>query len=115
MLNEGKYIQNSLIESANLAKLKLKGVAESFIDPSCKCSILRQTKARNSKAKRRRHAKEDIGAHKCSNLALNKKQDGPLRICIDPHKLNSSLKKCPPQNTYNRRAESEIRKCKSIE
>ena len=31
----------------------------------------------------------------CSSLAYSKKKDGSLRICIDPQKLNDSLKRCP--------------------
>ena len=31
----------------------------------------------------------------CSSLAYSTKKDGSLRICIDPQKLNSSLKRCP--------------------
>ena len=31
----------------------------------------------------------------CSSLAYSTKKDGSLRICLDPQKLNASLKRCP--------------------
>lgn len=31
----------------------------------------------------------------CSSLTYSTKKDGSLRICLDPQKLNASLRRCP--------------------
>ena len=60
------------------AKLFIKKDARPFIDPPRKCPI---------------HVTQHTDW--CSSLAFSTKKDGSLRICIDPKKLNQSLKRCP--------------------
>ena len=80
------------------AKLHLKDDATPSIDPPRKCSVHVQ-----EKLKRELEQMENDGIIKkvdhhtdwCSSLTTALKKDGSLRICLDPRKLNQSLKRCP--------------------
>ena len=80
------------------AKLHLKDDATASIDPPRKCSVHVQ-----EKLKRELEQMENDGIIKkvdhhtdwCSSLTTALKKDGSLRICLDPRKLNQSLKRCP--------------------
>ncbi|KAL0203245.1 hypothetical protein M9458_001263, partial [Cirrhinus mrigala] len=79
-------------------KLILKEGANPFIDPSRKCSIHIKDKLHNELNKLvnqgvLRKVKEHTDW--CSSLAFSTKKDGSLQICLDPQKLNASLKRCP--------------------
>ena len=61
-----------------------------------------KTEDRALKKKRKKERKDNgvirpVTQHTdwCSSLAFSTKKDGSLRICIDPKKLNQSLKRCP--------------------
>ena len=80
------------------AKLLLKDDAEPSIDAPRKCSIhIKDTlKAELDKlveCKVLRKVEEHTDW--CSSLAFSIKKDGSMRICLDPQKLNDSLKRCP--------------------
>lgn len=80
------------------AKLVLKDDAEPFIDPPRKCSIHIKDKLQeelNKLVEQDVLRKVEQHTDWCSSLACSTKKDGSLRICLDPQKLNSSLKRCP--------------------
>ena len=80
------------------AKLHLKEDAEPFIDPPRKCSIHLKDQLKEEIEKLiEQDVLRKVEEHTdwCSSLAYSIKKDGSLRICIDPQKLNSSLKRCP--------------------
>ncbi len=80
------------------AKLILKEGANPFIDPPRKCNIHIKDKLQNELNKLvNQGVLRKVEEHMdwCSNLAFSMKKDGSLRICLDPQKLNASLKRCP--------------------
>ena len=80
------------------ARLLLKDDEVPFIDAPRKCSI-------NIKAKLKSELQKMVSqgiirsveelTDWCSSLAFSTKKDGSLRICLDPQRLNRSLKRCP--------------------
>ena len=80
------------------ARLLLKQDAEPFIDSPRKCSIHIKDKLK-AELDRMEHqgviSKVTEHTDWCSSVAYSTKKDGSLRVCIDPQKLNSSLKRCP--------------------
>ncbi len=80
------------------AKLILKEGANPFIDPPRTCSIHIKDKLQNELNKLVNQGvlrKVEEHTDWCSSLAFSTKKDGSLRICLDPQKLNASLKRCP--------------------
>lgn len=80
------------------AQLILKPDAEPFIDAPRKCSIHIKEKLRNeidNLIEQGVLRKVEEHTDWCSSMAFSTKKDGSLRICIDPQKLNASLKRCP--------------------
>ncbi|KAL6486114.1 hypothetical protein MHYP_G00055060 [Metynnis hypsauchen] len=80
------------------AKLFLKADAEPFIDPPRKCSIHIKDKLQgelNKLVEQDVLRKVEHHTDWCSSLAYSTKKDGSLRMCLDPQKLNASLKRCP--------------------
>lgn len=80
------------------AKIMLKEDAEPFIDPPRKCSIHIKDKLQrelNTLVEQGVIRKVEEHTDWCSSLAYGTKKDGSLRICLDPKKLNASLKRCP--------------------
>uniref|UniRef100_A0A8C2EQ68 Gypsy retrotransposon integrase-like protein 1 n=1 Tax=Cyprinus carpio TaxID=7962 RepID=A0A8C2EQ68_CYPCA len=80
------------------AKLILKESANPFIDPPRKCSIHIKDKLQdelNRLVDQGVLRKVEEHTDWCSSLAFSTKKDGSLRICLDPQKLNASLKRCP--------------------
>ncbi|KAL0148840.1 hypothetical protein M9458_055849 [Cirrhinus mrigala] len=80
------------------AKLILKEGANPFVDPPRKCSIHIKDKLHNELNKLVNQGvlrKVEEHTDWCSSLAFSTKKDGSLRICLDPQKLNASLKRCP--------------------
>lgn len=80
------------------ATLHVTKDAVPFIDPPRKCSIhikekLRSELERLVEQKVIRKVQEHTDW--CSSMAISAKKDGTLRICLDPQKLNASLKRCP--------------------
>ena len=80
------------------ANIRLKEDAEPHVDRPRKCNI-------NLKPKIEAELKqmEDTGIIRkvrehtdwCSSIVYSTKSDGSLRICIDPRRLNESIKRCP--------------------
>ena len=80
------------------AKLFIKKDARPFIDPLRKCPIHVKKKLRLELKKMEVNGViHPVTQHTdwCSSLAFPTKKDGSLRFCIDPKKLNQSLKRCP--------------------
>lgn len=80
------------------AKLYLKKDAEPFVDPPRKCSIHIKDKLQaelNKMVEQDVIRKVEEHTDWCSSLTYSTKKDGSLRICLDPKKLNSSLRWCP--------------------
>ena len=80
------------------AKLFIKKDARPFIDPPKKCPTLVKKKLRLELKKMEANGViRPVTQHTdwCSSPAFSTKKDGSLRICIDPKKLNQSLKRCP--------------------
>uniref|UniRef100_A0A8C7WXQ6 Gypsy retrotransposon integrase-like protein 1 n=1 Tax=Oryzias sinensis TaxID=183150 RepID=A0A8C7WXQ6_9TELE len=80
------------------AKLLLKEGAEPFQDPPRKCSIHIKDKLKkelDNLVEQDVICKVEVHTDWCSSLAYSTKKDGSLRICLDPKKLNDSLKRCP--------------------
>ncbi len=80
------------------AKLLLKDDAEPFIDAPRKCSIHLKDKLRaelQSLVEQGVIRKVEEHTDWCSSLAFSTKKDGSLRICLDPQRLNKSLRRCP--------------------
>lgn len=79
-------------------KLHLKEDAAPFIDPPRKYSIHLKPQLHAELDKMEQQgviAKVTEHSDWCSSLATSIKKDGSLRICLDPKKLNNSLKRCP--------------------
>lgn len=80
------------------AQLHLKTDAQPFIDPPRKVSIHMREKLKteiDSMIEQGVLRKVEEHTDWCSSLTYSTKKDGSLRICIDPQKLNNSLKRCP--------------------
>ena len=76
----------------------MKDDAEPFRDPPWKCSIHLKDKLQeelNKLIEQDVLQKAEQHTDWCSRLAYSTKKDGSLRICLDPQKLSSSLKRCP--------------------
>ena len=79
-------------------KLQLKPNAEPFVDPPRRCPIHLKNQI---KQKLDQMVEDDIimpiskPTQWCSSLTYPTKQDGSLRICLDPRKLNQNLVKRP--------------------
>ena len=81
-----------------VAKFHLKQDCEPFIDPPRKCSIhLREKLNCELKKMEKQGVIRKVSEHTdwCSSRAYSVKNDGSLRVCIDPQKLNQALKRCP--------------------
>ena len=79
-------------------KLHLKDDAVPFIDPPRKYSIHLKPKLKEELDKMEEQGvitKVKEHSDWCSSLAISIKKDGSLRICLDPRKLNDSLRRCP--------------------
>ena len=80
------------------ATLNLQPDATPSIDPPRKCSVHLKQKIKEELQKM-----EDLGVIKkinhhtdwCCSMTTNIKKDGSIRVCIDPKRLNNSLKRCP--------------------
>ena len=80
------------------ATLHLKDDAIPTIDPPRKCSVHLQEKLKRELDQMERNGiirKVDHHTDWCSSLTTALKKDGSLRICLDPRRLNQSLKRCP--------------------
>ena len=80
------------------AVLHVKPEAKPHIDPPRRCSIhLRPKVEAELKKMEADGIIRKVTEHTdwCSSLTYALKQDGSLRICLDPKKLNDSLKRCP--------------------
>ena len=78
--------------------LHLKANAEPFIDPPRRCPIHLRDKIKaelDNMEQKGIIRKVDTHTDWCSSLTYAIKQDGSLRVCLDPQKLNKSLKRCP--------------------
>ena len=83
---------------AEPVKIRLKEDAEPHVDRPRKCNI-------NLKPKIEAELKqmEDTGIIRkvrehtdwCSSIVYSTKRDGSLRICLDPKRLNETIKRCP--------------------
>lgn len=79
------------------ATLHLQPDATPSIDPPRKCSVHLKEKIKEELQKM-----EDLGVIKkvthhtdwCCSMTTNIKKDGSIRVCIDPKRLNNSLKRC---------------------
>lgn len=79
-------------------KLFLKEDAQPFIDPPRKCSIHIKDKLKAELDKMVGQGvirKVEEHTDWCSSLTYVTKKDGSLRICLNPQKLNASLRRCP--------------------
>ena len=83
---------------AEPAKIRLKEDAEPHVDRPRKCNInlkpeieaeLKQMEDTGIIRKVREHTDW------CSSIVYSTKRDGSLRICLDPKRLNESIKRCP--------------------
>ena len=80
------------------ATLHLKDDATPSIDPPRKCSVHVQQKLEKELDQMEKNGvikKVDHHTDWCNSLTTALKKDGSLRICLDPRKLNQSLKRCP--------------------
>jgi hypothetical protein len=80
------------------ARLHLKDDAIPFCDAPRKTSINLKPKIKEELRKMEENGViRKVTEHSdwCSSLAYVTKQDGTLRICLDPQRLNQSLKRCP--------------------
>ena len=80
------------------ASIHLKEGAKPSIDAPRKCSIHLKDKLRNELEKMERQGVIRKVTHHtdwCSSLVTSVKKDGSLRLCLDPKRLNQSLKRCP--------------------
>ena len=80
------------------AKLAVKHNVEPIIDAPRKCPIhitdqLKQEINEPVNQGVIRKVNEHID--RCSSLAFSTKNDGSMRICFDPQRLNNSLERCP--------------------
>ena len=83
---------------AGEAKLTVKEEAEPFIDAPRKCPIHVKDELKLEIDKLVTQGvirKVDEHTDWCFSLAFSTKKDGSMRICIDPQRLNNSLKRCP--------------------
>ena len=79
-------------------KLNLKDDAIPYIAPPRKCSIHMKDKIRDELQNMvKKGIIKEVHEHTdwCSNVCFVTKQDGSLRVCLDPKKLNENLKRCP--------------------
>lgn len=95
-----KYPENfdSIGSFKGTAKLLLKDDAEPHIDAPRKCSIHIKEKLRLELSKMEqqgviRHV--DHHTDWCSSITTSVKKDGSVRVCLDPKRLNDSLRRCP--------------------
>ena len=80
------------------ARLRLKDDAEAFIDAPRKCSvhITNQLKQEiENIVSQKVIRKVDEHTDWLSSLTFITKKDGSIRICLNPKRLNDSLKRCP--------------------
>ncbi|XP_038052821.1 uncharacterized protein LOC119725487 [Patiria miniata] len=80
------------------ATLHLKEDAKPSIDAPRKCSIHLKPKLKIEIDKMEQQGVIRKVTHHtdwCSSITTNLKQDGTLRVCLDPKRLNQSLKRCP--------------------
>jgi len=80
------------------AKLHLKDDARPSIDAPRKCSVhLRDKLQKELQTMEKQGVIRKINHHTdwCSSLTTTVKKDGSLRVCLDPKRLNQSLKRCP--------------------
>ncbi|XP_064641926.1 uncharacterized protein K02A2.6-like [Lineus longissimus] len=80
------------------AKLHLKEDAVPFQDPPRKYAIHMKPRLKTELDRiEKMGVIRKVTEHTdwCSSLAFAEKSDGSLRICLDPQKLNKSLKRCP--------------------
>ena len=80
------------------ASIHLKENAKPSIDAPRKCSIHLKDKLRDKLEKMERQGVIRKVTHHtdwCSSLVTSVKKDGLLRLCLDPKRLNQSLKRCP--------------------
>jgi len=80
------------------ARLHLKDDAEAFIDAPRKCSVHIKDKLKqeiDNLVSQKVIRKVDEHTDWCSSLTFTTKKDGSIRICLDPKRLNDSLKRCP--------------------
>ena len=80
------------------AKLHVKDDAEPFIDAPRKCPIHIKDELKHeidNLVTQGVIRKVDEHTDWCSSLAFSTKKDGSMRICLDPQRLNNSLKRCP--------------------
>ena len=80
------------------ARLHLKPDAQPQIDPPQKCSVHVKPKLEAELHKMEKDGViRRVSKHTdwCSSLTTVVKKDGSLRVCLDPKRLNESLKRCP--------------------
>jgi hypothetical protein len=81
-----------------VAKIHLKADAKPYIDPPRKRSIHLRDKLKielDKMTKQGAITKIEEHTDWCSSLAISKKADGSLRICLGPAQLNQAVKRCP--------------------
>ena len=56
-----------------------------------------------------------VGEHTnwCSSLAYSTKNDGSIRVCIDPQRLNAALRRCPRKIPTLAKLLSQLHGCES--
>jgi hypothetical protein len=89
---------DSIVNFSGKAKLLLKDDAVPFIDAPRKCPVhIRELLKSEIEKMVAMEVIKKVEEHTdwCSSLAYSTKKDGSLRICLDPQKLNDSLKRCP--------------------
>ena len=80
------------------AHLHVKDGAIPHVDPPRRHSVNLIPRIQDELDKMERQGvirKVDYHTDWCSSLAVSIKKNGDLRLCLDPKKLNSSLKRCP--------------------
>ena len=80
------------------AKILLKEGAEPSIDAPRKCSVHLKPKLKAELDQMEQQGVIRKVTHHtdwCSSLTTSVKQNGSLRVCPDPKRLNQSLKRCP--------------------
>ena len=80
------------------ASLFLKRDARSSIDAPRKCSIHLKAKLQQELDTMEKDGitrKIEHHTDWCSSITTSMKKDGSLRVCLDPKRLNDSLKRCP--------------------
>ena len=85
-------------EFPGTAKLEVKPGAEPYIDPPRKWPIHLKDRIKQELDRMEQDGvirKVEEHTDWCSSLAFSTKSDGSIRICLDPAKLNRSLKRCP--------------------